>query len=562
MNLELTLNILFEVIGGLGVFLIGMRYMSDGMQAVAGDRLRYLINAVTNNRLLACSVGVLVTSLIQSSSITTVMAVGMVNAGIMNLTQSIGVVLGANIGTTVTAWILCIKIGHYGLPLIGISSLFYLFGKKQKIKYSAMLFLGLGFIFYGLVLMKNGFKPLQEQDAFIEWFSRFSPHNYIGVLKCCLVGAALTAIVQSSSATIGITISLATIGVIDYQTAAALVLGENIGTTITAYLASLGASVNAKRASYAHVFVNLFGVAWITTIFFVYIKFIVMFIGKDPGMSVIGEDGMAIYPNAAPFIAATHTCFNVLNVIILLPFIKIIAKILEKLVPEKAAVPVSKHLVQLDERLMATPAIGIEMSQKETSRMLDKCLVMMDCLAEMVSNQKFSDAQKEYIFNTENELDIVQKEIAEFLTALTSSSELADVRVDCARQLRIADELESVSDYIANLLKLNLKVQATHDEISGEGLTGLLSLHNSVKEFMVYIKSQLAEPEETELAMSTMMCTHITRSVKSLRSRHLERVGNGEVSPLKSLSYTDMLSSYRKIKDHMLNVAEIIAGEK
>ncbi|MCK5174490.1 MAG: Na/Pi cotransporter family protein, partial [Planctomycetes bacterium] len=273
MDVKVAIEIFFGVIGGLGIFLLGMKNMSEGMQAVAGERLRRLINAVTNNRILACGVGTVMTMLVQSSSITTVMVIGMVNAGIMNLMQAIGVILGANIGTTITGWILVIKIGKYGLPLLGISALFFLFSKRDRIRYVASFFLGLGMIFFGLQLMKDGFAPLKELQGFIDWFSRFSPVDasgvirYFGVLKCCMVGAILTAIVQSSSATLGITISLAYIGVIDYPTAAALVLGENIGTTITAYLASLGASSNAKRASYAHMIINIIGVLWITAIF-------------------------------------------------------------------------------------------------------------------------------------------------------------------------------------------------------------------------------------------------------------------------------------------------------
>ena len=552
----------FEVIGGLGIFLIGMRYMSDGMQAVAGDRLRSLVNAVTNNRLLACTVGLLVTCLIQSSSITTVMAVGMVNAGIMNLVQSIGVILGANIGTTITGWILCLSVGKYGLPIIGISALFYLFAKKNKWKYTGMLCLGLGFVFFGLMLMKSGFHPLRELDSFQEWFKKFSPDTYIGVLKCCVAGALLTAIVQSSSATIGITISLATIGMIDFPTAAALVLGENIGTTITAFLASIGTTVNAKRASYAHIFVNLFGVLWITPIFFLYIKFVLFVVGKDPSASVVGADGLATFPYVAACIAATHSCFNIINVVVLLPFVGVIAKFLEKFVPDTGDLTVAKHLVKLDERLVQTPSIGIELSQKETSRMLKVDLQMMSTLREMIAEQKFPSEGKEFLFDSEDNLDIIQKEVAEFLTDLMGVSSLSEVRVGSAKQLRIADEAESVSDYIVKILKLNLKIKESCESISGDGLTGLIELHDKVFEFLKYVASELDDTDDNVKDQSVAMANGITTHMKVLKRQHLERVGNGGVSPLKSLSYTDMLSSYRKIKDHGVNISEILAGEK
>ncbi|MFZ9024381.1 MAG: Na/Pi cotransporter family protein, partial [Anaerohalosphaeraceae bacterium] len=251
-----------------------MKNMSEGMQAVAGDRLRKMIGAITNNRILASGVGTLVTCIIQSSSVTTVMVVGMVNASIMTLTQAIGVILGANIGTTITGWILVVKIGKYGLPLLGISTFFYLFSKKDTIRFFAMFLVGLGMVFFGLQLMKHGFAPIKELPGFEAWFHKFQPDTYLGVWKCVMVGAVLTAIVQSSSATLGITMALALTGAINFHTAAALILGENIGTTITAFLASLGAFTNARRAAYAHVIFNLLGVCWITLLFVPYTNLI------------------------------------------------------------------------------------------------------------------------------------------------------------------------------------------------------------------------------------------------------------------------------------------------
>ncbi|MHC4153204.1 MAG: Na/Pi cotransporter family protein [Planctomycetota bacterium] len=262
----LAIRIILSVIGGLGIFLLGMKNMSEGMQAVAGTRMRKLINAITNNRLIACGVGIAITSLIQSSSVTTVMVVGMVNAGIMNLLQAIGVILGADIGTTITGWILVLQIAKYGLPMMGFSALFYLFSKNERIRYTAMMLLGLGMVFFGLQLMKEGFYPLR---------------NMPDVLRCCLAGTIITAVVQSSSATLGITMGLVGTGVISFETGVALVLGENIGTTITACLASLGASTNAKRAALAHVIIKVIGVAWITAIFPFYINLVKSIIGAD-----------------------------------------------------------------------------------------------------------------------------------------------------------------------------------------------------------------------------------------------------------------------------------------
>ncbi|HOQ04213.1 MAG TPA: Na/Pi cotransporter family protein [Anaerohalosphaeraceae bacterium] len=298
-----TLEIIYQVCGGLGIFLLGMKNMSEGMQAVAGERLRKMIGAVTNNRILACGVGLLVTMIIQSSSVTTVMVVGLVNAGIMTLLQAIGVIMGANIGTTITGWILVINIGKYGLPMLGAASFFYLFSKRDRVRFTAMFLMGLGMVFFGLELMKNGFSPLKDMPGFISWFHRFQPDSYFGIWKCVLVGTLLTAVFQSSSATVGITLGLADIGIIGFPTAAALILGENIGTTVTALLASIGANSNARRAALAHSFFNLLGVCWITLIFPWYAGFIeriitIRNIGAVQAVVVTEKDDAVVYEYA------------------------------------------------------------------------------------------------------------------------------------------------------------------------------------------------------------------------------------------------------------------------
>jgi len=287
LDISAFFKLALEIIGGLGIFLLGMKHMSDGMQAVAGTSLRRLIGAVTNNRFFATIVGVLVTCVVQSSSITTVMVIGFVNSGVMQLGQAIGVIMGANIGTTITGWILVLKIGKYGLPLLGGSAFFYLFSRGDRWRYWAMATMGVGMVFFGLEVMKDACSIIKETPAFEAWFQRFNADTYFGVLGCAAAGCVLTVLVQSSSATLGITISLAVQGVISYETAAALVLGENIGTTITAFLASLGATTNARRAAYFHVIFNIIGVFWITLIFGWYIDLIQSLVDGDVATAVM-----------------------------------------------------------------------------------------------------------------------------------------------------------------------------------------------------------------------------------------------------------------------------------
>ena len=292
-----------EIIGGLGIFLLGMKYMSDGMQAVAGNSLRRMIGLATNNRFLATIVGTAVTVVVQSSSVTTVMVVGFVNSGVMELAQGVGVIMGANIGTTITGWILVLNIGKYGLPILGAAAFIYLFSKGDRWRYWAMAFMGVGMVFFGLEIMKDACAAIKDLPEFEAWFQRFDASTYPGILGCALAGCLLTMVVQSSSATLGITISLAFQGVISYETAAALVLGENIGTTITAILASIGATTNARRAAYFHVLFNIIGVFWITLVFDQYIEMIQWLVVGDVTKAVV-QNGEEVFPHTTAAIAA------------------------------------------------------------------------------------------------------------------------------------------------------------------------------------------------------------------------------------------------------------------
>ncbi len=564
MDNKIIMEMVFGIIGGLGIFLLGMKSVSEGMQAVAGDKLRKLINAVTNNRFVACGIGTLVTAIIQSSSVTTVIVVGLVNAGLMNLTQAIGVIFGANIGTTITAWILVVKISEYGLPLLGISAMFYLFTKKDKIRYLSMALMGLGMVFFGLELMKNGFAPLKTMPEFQAWFSRFSPTTYVGVIKCILVGTVLTAIVQSSSATTVITMSLAFNGVIDYPTAAALVMGQNIGTTVTAMLASLGTSTNARRAAWAHTLFNVAGVLLLIPLFGPYIKAVQAFIHWHSGLTAstpVITDGITTYPHMMEAIAITHTFFNVFNTILFLPFVRPLANMLIRFIPEKA-VPERPKLTALDIRMFDAPALGIEQSKREILTMASAAAEMMKMLKEVIVSPDEEKEKTEQIFEKEGELDVMQKEIVEFISAIIEGNIPHNVAEESRRQLRMADELESISDYIANILKLNLKLHQTQQKMTAEGLTAIIDLHDNVAEYIELINKAMKNDDSSVLPPAEIEGKGITELMKKYRNEHLARVSSGQASPLKSLIYTDMLNSYRRIKDHGLNIAEVLAGEK
>lgn len=559
-TLTILASIGLPVVGGLGVFLLGMKNMSEGMQAVAGRRLRSMINAVTEHRILACTVGIIVTCLIQSSSVTTVTVVGFVNAGLMTLAQAIGVILGANIGTTITGWLLALKIDRFGLPILGISALVYLFSKNERIRYTAMVVMGFGMIFFGLQLMKQGFMPLREMPAFLEWFSRFTPDSYAGVLKCALAGALLTAIIQSSSATIGITMGLASTGIINFPTAAALVLGENVGTTITAYLSSLGASRNAKLAAYAHILINLSGVLCITALFPWYIKVVVSVLGADPDLAVQTKGG-TVFPNIIRSIALAHTGFNTILVIVVLPFTKLLARGLERIIPDKHP-DEPPHLVYLDLRLLDSPALGIEQSKEELIFMVDSVQKMMGLLGETLRLDKPDQNLERKIFHREEILDNVQKEITEFLGGLMTGNITHEVIIEAQRQIRLADEYESISDYIVSMQKMRIKAHKFSLHISETGRQELIDLHNHTEDYIAMLSNAIRANQKEPLNRAYEEHKTIVRLMKKYRGNNLGRLTGKTCAPLPNLIFADMLTTYRHIAEHALNIAEVNAGEK
>jgi phosphate:Na+ symporter len=557
MSTPIQLQIGFDVIGGLGLFLLGMRNLSDGLQTIGGNRLRKLIAAVTNNRLLATVVGLSVTCFIQSSSITTVMVVGFVNTGFMTLSQAIGVIMGANIGTTITGWILALKIGKAGLPLLGVAALVYLFSNRERVRYWALVFMGLGMVFFGLELMKDGFKPLRAAPEFSAWFHAFSAHSYFGVLRCAAVGCILTLIVQSSSATLGITIGLASTGVITFDTAAALVLGENIGTTITAWLASLGTTTNAKRAAYAHILFNVLGVAWITAIFPYYIDFITTYVVPNPSAMVM-ENGLETFPRITAAIAAVHTVFNVTNTLLFLPFTRKLAWLLERVVPEKRHRE-EPHLTSLDIRLLDSPLMGVQQARVEILRMAEISGRMMECLRESFTNEVERDDMEAKVLHREEVLDIMQKEVVSYLTHVLTGNVPHDVLDEGRRQLRMADEYESVGDYGRTVVKLHRRLLAEGLAYTDEGAKEILVLHDLVAKAMQLVEEGYREQYPELIAKIHTQGKRIKQKVSDFRDNHLKRVSDSPVAPLASVLFCDMLHAYQKIGAHLMNIAEAYA---
>lgn len=560
MDLSALSQLVFELIGGLGIFLLGMKNMSEGMQAVAGNSLRRLIGAVTGNRFLAIAVGAIVTCVVQSSSITTVMVVGFVNSGVMGLTQAIGVIMGANIGTTITGWILVLKVGKYGLPLLGAAAFVYLFSKRDRWRYGAMAIMGIGMVFFGLELMKDACSIIKETPDFEAWFRTFQADSYWGVLKCALAGCVLTTLVQSSSATLGITISLAFQGVISYETAAALVLGENIGTTITAILASLGATSNARRAAYFHVIFNLVGVLWITFIFSWYIDIIQWFFIADATKAVVVE-GKETFPVTTLLIATTHSIFNIANTLLFLPFVATFSRLLERVVLAREFKE-KPRLSDLDIRMLETPLLAIEQSRKEIQRMGDGCWKMLGWLAELREQDDPDRDLANRLQQREQVLDLIQDEISAYITNLLSGSVPHAVADEARLQLRMADEYESVSDYIANLDEFDRKLRRDGHRFSAGHRVALYDLNGHLSEYLAAINTALAHGNRNVLVETSPTAKRIKNQIKQFRRTHLEELSGGSIAPLISVAYLAALNAYSRVLDHSQNIAESISGEK
>ena len=560
MNSSALIALAFELVGGLGLFLLGMKNMSEGMQTVAGSSLRRMIGSVTNNRLMATTVGVIVTCIVQSSSITTVMVIGFVNSGVMSLSQAIGVIMGANVGTTITGWILVLKIGKYGLPLLGFAAIIYLFSKGDRWRYWALAIMGVGMIFFGLELMKDACAIIKDTPDFEAWFKRFQADTYLGVLQCALVGCLLTVMVQSSSATLGITISLAFQGVISYETAAALVLGENIGTTITALLASLAATTNARRAAYFHVIFNMIGVFWITLIFPWYIELVQWILAGDVARMVI-QDGQETYPRTTAAIAATHSIFNVTNTLLFLPFLPMFVRLLNHIVPAREFKE-KPRLTDLDIRILETPSLAIEQSRKELVKMGNSCAKMLQWLSDLVQQDDRDTSLEDRLKRREQVLDSMQDEIAEFVTHLLSGNVSHSVADEARRQVRMADEYESVSDYVENLNNFDRKLRKGGFRFTDDQRKGLEALNRYSSEYLAAVNTALVQDNRSVLITTEALAKRLREEIKKLRRQHLDDLSGGTIPPQVSVAYLASLNAYARVRDHTHNIAEAVSGEK
>lgn len=563
MSVLLSQQLIFGLLGGLGLFLFGMKIMSEGLQKIAGDRMRKILSALTNNRVVGTFVGIAVTAIIQSSSATTVMTVGFVNAGLLSLVQAIGVVLGANIGTTVTAQLIAFKITKFALPAIGIGAGMKLFSRRKKYVYVGEIVLGFGLLFFGLTTMKIAFDPLKLSEEFRQLFLLVGDYKLLGVL----IGAVLTVIVQSSSATIGITLALATSGLLSFEASVALILGENIGTTITANIAAIGTNLAARRTAFAHFLFNSLGTVYMLLLFPFYLKLVSAitpgnadFVIQTQAQANTFAAAIGDKPYIARHIANTHTLFNVINTIVFLPLIGVLAKLSTLLVRGQDEVE-NLQVKFIDNRVLNTPPIAIGQARRETQRMAKTALEMLERTALFLEDGDLKRIRG--LEKREALVDMLQREITDFLVKLSQKSISKETSESIASLMHMVNDLERVGDHCENLWRLGMRKQEGKVCFSEIGENEISDIAEKAKDFLRYIVDSMDNPDDPAIAVKSMEYEDaIDDMERSLRLNHIARLNTGECAVQPGLIFIDMLHNFEKIGDHTFNVSEAILGEK
>ncbi len=555
--------VIFQSLGGLGMFLFGMKIMSEGLQKIAGKRMRQILNMVSNNRFVGCTAGMAVTTIVQSSSATTVMLVGFVDAGLMTLTQAIGVILGDNIGTTVTAQLIAFKIQDYALPAIALGVFLKFFVGRRKWAYIGDVLLGFGLIFYGLTTMKMSFVPLKESEAFISLFTRFNADSLAGILLCVLVGTTLTMVLQSSSATVGITMALACQGLLTFEASVALILGDNIGTTITAELASIGSGINAHRTARAHTLFNVIGVLNIILFFPFFIKLVLWTTARfidigHPDLIVGGEK-----PNIARHIANSHTMFNVVNALFFLLILPYLTRVAIWMTPHKKEgeeIEDFYHIKYLDTKFIDTPSVALTQARAEVIRMSEAVKVMYDDVINSLNGRKLKELSKWR--KREDVIDLLQKEITQFLVKVMQRPIVPEESKEVASLMRMTNNLERIGDAIENIAELEEELIEQELYFSEGGLKDYETISCEVRKFIALVLNAMRHEDREIMPHAQKIEDSVNNMREVMREKHHMRLKNGMCTVDPGLIFVDMLTSFEKIGDYCYNIAQAVAGQK
>ena len=560
-NIVSLLGILVVVAGGLGVFLLGMKHLSEGLQAVEGDKLRKFMGRATANRLAGVGTGIVSTLIAQSSSIITAMLVGFVSAGMMTLAQAINVIIGANIGTTGTVWLVALVPSPELLGLVGLAAggLLYFFVRGEKIHNIGLAVLGLGLVMLGLYFMTKGLMPIKENEAVKAAFQKLAVKSVWDVATVAL-GAMVISAAINSAATVAIAMILASQGLITYETAIATLFGANIGTTVTAWMTAAGATADAKRTALANTLSNVVG----SIVFIPFVLPVLVPVGKAlfPHWSDVTETakGPMLLGIMAP-IAVVDTIFSVLRGILMFPFVKQFVRLIERMIPQPDNE--KPHLSSLKEGARLSPVIACDQALQEIVFMRESNLDLLQCARKVIAGE--SDEKTEaHIVHRESILDNVQCEVTEFLGGIMSKRLAQDVAERAQRLLRLTDELESVSYEAAAILKAVKRLRKQNQKISDVSKAVLLSAHDRVYEFAAKVTPWIRSPRP-QIAIEEVQkeSASIHEFIRECRRTQLGRVGPDDPgSSLRVLVELDVINACERVRAYYLNIAETLAGGK
>ena len=531
------MDIAISLIGGLGMFLYGMNVMGDGLQKAAGEKLKKIIEMLTTNRIMGVLVGTLVTAIIQSSSATTVMTIGFVNAGIMSLQQAVGVIMGANIGTTVTAQLVSFNIEKYAPIAIGIGMVFWFFTKKKNIKNISEILIGFGILFVGMNFMKEAAAPVSEMSQVHDAMLYLSKNPVLGILA----GFLITGTIQSSSASIGILIVLASQGLLPITAALPVLYGDNIGTCVTSLLSTIGASRNARRAAIMHLCFNVIG-----TLLFIIVL-------SKPIIALV----TSIDPTNVPRqIANAHTLFNVVNVIVLLPFSTYLVKLATKLVPYTEDEDLENiHTTKfLDERILETPSIALSNTVDEVIRMASRSTRALNSAYDAVKT--FSHEKREKTFEYERTINTLQLDITNYLFAL-SNRNLSDIeRIKADVLFHIVNDIERVGDHADNIAEISQFMEDKKVIFTEDARNELDTIFELASENF-YDSITALKTSDFELAATiTEREREINILEQNARNSHMARLHAGTCSVEAGIYFLDIISNLERISDHSINITE------
>ena len=536
-------EIIFHFLGGLGLFLYSIKTMGDGLQQAAGDRLRYYIDKYTSNPFLGVLVGIVVTALIQSSTGVTVITVGLVSASLLTLRQAIGIIMGANIGTTVTSFIIGFKLGEYALPLIFLGTMFLFFTKNRTANNIGRILFGVGGIFYALNLISAGMSPLKDLPQFKEYMITLGQNPILGVVA----GSVITVLIQASSATIGILQGLYAGGFLDLKGALPVLFGDNIGTTLTVIIAAAGANISAKRVAATHVTFNVLGT-------------ILCLILLGPFTSMIEYFQALLHLSPEMTIAFSHGAFNVSNTIVQFPFIGALAYFVTKLIPGEDEV-VKYEPLYLDEQLIQqAPSIALGNAKKELLHLGNYAVKAFDLSYDYIINSNEKVAEKGH--KTEEAINTIDEKLTRYLITLSSEALSQKESEVLTNILDSSRDLERIGDHAEALINLNDYLQRKNVQFSNSALEELEDIYRQTSEF---VKDALESVENNDLEMAESLIERheaINKMERVLLKTHIKRLNNGECSTQAGVNFIDIISHYTRVSDHAMNLAEKVLAEQ